>query len=384
MDVDAGESPEGSSDPSASRQAQIRFLRRALKSPDLHHLVRAHVPTALARLCDGVPADLRARVIEDLLPILDERSSEKDEVVQSTVLSLGLLCDADADPLDVRVRAALARSATIADQQSRHFSCIALGQIAGRTGSGPNAEAGRSDVRRHLLEQLTKGKSSMRTWAALGLGVLEHGLQRDGVQGGSASGTSKELLRKALSDEVAPSGVGAYSIALGIAGDVEARALLAKKFGSVSDPESRGYVAIALGLVGAQEALPAVQDAVRESKYKPDLLKSAAIGLGLLGDKDLVPALCSMLAEAKGLSSQASIASALGFIGDSRSVDPLVEMLEKKELTDSARGFAAVALGIVADKETLAWNAKIAQDVNYRASTSTLTGENGTGVLDIL
>ena len=60
-------------------------------------------------------------------------------------------------------------------------------------------------------------------------------------------------------------------------------------------------------------------------------------------------------------------------------------MLKKKEgITDSARGFAAVALGIVADKEPLPWNSKISTNINYRANTTTLTGETGTGILDIL
>ena len=92
-----------------------------------------------------------------------------------------------------------------------------------------------------------------------------------------------------------------------------------------------------------------------------------------------------MLSEAKGLATQAAISSALGFIGDQRSIDPLVEMLENKNVTPTARGFAAVALGIVADKEPLPWNSKIALDLNYRASTQTLVdAQAGTGILDIL
>ena len=115
------------------------------------------------------------------------------------------------------------------------------------------------------------------------------------------------------------------------------------------------------------------------------MLRSSAIALGLLGDKDLVPELTEMLRNAKGLSAQAAISSALGFIGDARSVDPLIEMLQNQSLTASARGFAAVALGIVADKEELPWNAKISVNINYRANTETLTdSQQGTGLLDIL
>jgi HEAT repeat protein len=92
----------------------------------------------------------------------------------------------------------------------------------------------------------------------------------------------------------------------------------------------------------------------------------------------------TQLQDADTLTTQAAIASALGFIGDARSVDPLVGMLKDQELTGGARGFAAVALGIVAEKEELPWNAKFSVDINYRANTTTLTGENGTGLLDIL
>ena len=88
--------------------------------------------------------------------------------------------------------------------------------------------------------------------------------------------------------------------------------------------------------------------------------------------------------EAKTLSTQAAIASALGFIGDARSIDPLVEMLASTDVTPKARAFAGVALGIVADKETLPWNSKISVDINYRANTTSLTSPEGTGILDIL
>ena len=50
----------------------------------------------------------------------------------------------------------------------------------------------------------------------------------------------------------------------------------------------------------------------------------------------------------------------------------------------AARGFAAVALGIVCDKQDLPWNTPIAKNTNYRANVSTLTNGVGTGILDIL
>ena len=122
-----------------------------------------------------------------------------------------------------------------------------------------------------------------------------------------------------------------------------------------------------------------------DSKYRPELLKQAAVALGLLGDKEVVPILAKMLTRADSLASQAAIAAALGFIGDARSIDPLVEMLENDALTATARGFAAAALGIVGDEGMLPWNAGISEDLNYRAAPTTLNANSlGTGILNIL
>ena len=130
-----------------------------------------------------------------------------------------------------------------------------------------------------------------------------------------------------------------------------------------------------------------LNDTVEKSKFRPDLLRQAAVALGLLGDKSAVTGLVEMLRGAKGLSAQASIASALGFIGDAGSVEPLTEMLlgkSEKKASDVARGFSAVALGIVCDKEDFPWTMKLSTNVNYRANIATLTNTNGDGILDIL
>jgi hypothetical protein len=318
------------------------------------------------------------------LDALGPNSKEKDEIRQSCVLSLGMIGDSDQDRVDVDIRAALKRMSDQGDAQSKHFTNIAMAQVGGRPGTGTGNDKGQDEARKFLIHQLTKGRSGMKPWAGIGIGVMENALAKNDVVAGTASGTAKTSLRTAFGEAASPETVGAYAIGLGIAGDVEARKLLADKLTKTSEASAKGYIAIALGLLDARESIQEIQTIVRDSRYKPDQLKSAAIGLGLLGDKDLVPELVTMLGDAKTMSSQAAIASALGFIGDSRSIEPLVAMLKKKELTDTARGFAAVALGIVADKESLPWNAKISTNINYRANTSSLTDPTGTGILDIL
>ena len=62
----------------------------------------------------------------------------------------------------------------------------------------------------------------------------------------------------------------------------------------------------------------------------------------------------------------------------------LIEMLADEDMTPRARAFAAVALGIVSDKEPRPWNAKLSIGVNYRANTTTLTDGRGAGILEIL
>jgi hypothetical protein len=299
-----------------------------------------------------------------------------------------MIGDCDHDKLDTEIRAALMTALDeLVNQQTRNFTLIALGQASGRPGTGEGdpiaailADKKEGNPRNFLADQLVKGKNAVQTWSALAIAVMERSLD-DHQQ--TSSTDMKDLLRTVLADAKAPDQIGAYSIACGIAQDLGSKDTLIKNLDEVKDIEARGYTAVALGMMNERSAIKPIQDIVKKSKYQAELLKSAAIGLGLLGDKQLVPELITMLNEASGLSSQAAISSALGFIGDARSIDPLIAMLEDKQKTDLARAFAAVALGIVADKEELPWNSKIGVNINYRANTTTLTDGKG-GILDIL
>lgn len=380
IDVDPGEGADGKGDVTASRQSQIKYLQKFFTDQNNHYQIRAHAPTAIARLLapPGSPVEMKDSVCKMLLEALEVKNT-KEDVVRSCVLALGQLGDTDKDKIDVEIRAALRKATTEADRQSRNFSMISMAQIGGRAGKGDGNEDGQKDCRTHLLSSLTGSKNHLRPWAGMGVGVMERALKDASLP---QSASAKETLRTSLKGEGAPEILGAYAIAAGIAQDLEAKEILRGKLKDTSEQNAKGFLCVSLGLMGARDSLKEIQDIVRDSKYKPELLKQSAIGLGLLGDKELVPELVKMLEEAKALSSQASLASALGFIGDSRSIDPLVAMIKRKDLTESARGFAAVALGIVADKELLPWNSKLSVNLNYRANTSTLTGE-GKGVLDI-
>jgi HEAT repeat protein len=264
---------------------------------------------------------------------------------------------------------------------------IALGQAAGRAGNGAgdpiagvNTSDKRENVRGFLMGEMSKGKSAVKPWSGLAIAVMERSLD-DAKQ--ASSSESKLALRVLLASAKSPEDIGAFAIACGLVKDIGASKALKDNLDSVREVEARGYTAIGLGLMNEKSAIPQIQEIVKKSKYQADLLKSAAIGLGLLGDKQLVPDLIEMLSTSTGLSSQAAISSALGFIGDSRSVDPLIALMQNQEVTALARAFGAVALGIIADKEDFPWNSKIGVNSNYRANTPSLTDAKG-GILDIL
>jgi HEAT repeat protein len=380
------EAPEGPTAPT-TRGEQIDYLLEfftADSDKNKSYLVRAHAPRAIVKLLEGVPdpdGALKSAIVEALKPHVAKRGKGEKELRQSASLAYGMIGDLDDDKADAQIRTSLIDACGNADQQVKRFSLIALGQIGGRPGTGEQAVDGEREIRKYLLQQLVKGRS-IKPWAALAIGVMERGLT-DSDREQSADALS--ALRSELEKSRTKTEVGAYSLGLGIAGNIEAELILLDKLDSMADDEVRGYITIGLGLMNSIQSIEPIQKILKDSKYRGDLLKQAAIALGLLGDKNVVTKLTTMLVtEAKTLSTQAAIASALGFIGDQRSVDPLIEMLKNEDHTGAARGFAAVALGIVADKETLPWNAKFSVNINYRANTTTLTGENGTGLLDIL
>jgi HEAT repeat protein len=381
--------PPGAAAPAElSRVAQVEFLLAFLEDGGRHGLIRAHCPTALARLvnAEGLPTgrrgELRERIVDALLSRVEARR-ELVEIQQSCVLALGQLGTADDTALDRRVREALLGvSKSVKDQQTREFSMIALAQVGGSIGSTPPGP-GIREAGDFLVRQLLDGKQTMRSWAGLSCGILAERLIARNLDDLVPADLGRAV-RQALAEESNPADLGAYAIAAGIQRDVEAIPILLKRLERERDDTAVGYLAVALGLTGAGEAVPRIQALVEDSRYRPERLKQAAIALGLLGDKQAVPQLVELLREAKSSGAQAALASALGIIGDRRSIEPLVEMLRDEDLGDGARGFAAVALGIVADKEKWPWNAKIALDLNYRAAAPTLTDPGGTGILDIL
>ena len=137
--------------------------------------------------------------------------------------------------------------------------------------------------------------------------------------------------------------------------------------------------------MGDRRSRQDITDIVTRSVRRPELLRHGAVALGMLGDKAVAELLQTMLVEgSQNLATMSAVASALGLVGDRRHIVPLVETMSDESLTDLSRAFAGVALGGVADKESLPWNSILAAHGNYRAAVETLTSVAGTGILDIL
>jgi len=348
-------------------------LERVLEDRTVDTVVRAHVPVSIAkalRLGD-FPASAAGRATELFLRALS--GGEKDERVRgSCVIALGLLASRSR-PGNERVVRALARAVHDAPRdQERNFAAIAL------------AEAGGSEASSALLRAVARGRTTIRPWAGLALGVLCF-RARDAGHALPERGAILQRLREAVLEEGNPEFAAAYAIALGLAADPAGFRPVAGRMMEIADEPSRGAFCVALGLLGDPSVRPFLREEMRRSLTKPDLLSQAAIGLGLLSDVEAVPELLRLLRESRALYVQAAVSMALGFIGDSRSIPDLLDLLEDHGQTDLARGFAAVALGMIGDKEELPWNSKIAVSTNYRAIVRTLVGSAlAPGILDIL
>lgn len=365
----------------ASREAQILYLLDVLGDEKRHRIVRAHTPTSLAFLLtadtdERYRGDLRDLVGKELLRRFEPRKREPREVRQSIAIAFGLLGDNDDDSLDRDIRGALLDPG--GDRQVQHFALIALGRTTARPGNGTPDDV--DQVRSELLSELNKGSDNLR-WSALALALFERGRRAAGYD------TTPEVLsalRGELADASSPLDVGALSIACGILGEPGAAEELLGQLRQISDDQARGYTAVGLGLVDARQTTDEIRAIASGATYRPTLLREAAIALGLLGDKDVTDLLTGKLVEANSLAAQASIAQALGRIGDAGSIAPLVELLQDEDKTASARAFAAVALGIVADQDELPWNTILAVDLNYTAAPATLYDQAGFGILNIL
>ena len=371
--------PEAPQRASRSRQAQMRALFELFDSRRDDHAAAAYVPVALARLSRAEPTSGKEELARRIVASLEPRAGRDVRVQHGAIHAAGLVGDDDADEADAALRGALFAAAREGDALARHLALIQLARVAGRPGAGAPSDA-HERTRAFLLERLARSGTTQRAWAGLALGLFERDL---GARGARASEEVRLALRASRADAASTAESGASAIALGLAGDREAVPALIERLDG-GDESLRADAAIALGLIGAREAIGPLRAIVETARHRPGLMRECAIALGLLGDKETVPLLVERLGSTDSTLEQSAIASALGFVGDSRAIDPLLGILLDTEHSDTARAFAAVALGLVCDKEAVPWNSKLAADAGWWEAPATLLDPTGgKGVLDL-
>ncbi|KAA3608034.1 MAG: HEAT repeat domain-containing protein [Planctomycetota bacterium] len=362
----------------------VAKLSEYLNNEDNGFLEKSHCPNAIAKLLrDGNSDAASVQTAVDLFMGLLSKKSTKNEVRQSCVQALGMVADGNAPYASKVVKTLIDISAKGRDRQEKNFTAVSLAYVGATVA---NNHPIRSQITEFLIKNVQKGSTAYRPWSALALGVMSFKVNQAGGQ--VASLVPRTVLEK-FKKTKAPSEKACYAISLGLMKNEQAKSEIREALETASDPDLRGYLCVSLGLLSAREHKDYISSVVKESKRMPNLLQQASIGLGLMSDRAVVDALVDLMkGDSDGppaLAVLSATATALGFIGDQRSVRPLVDMLQNDEVTPLGRAFAAVALGIVADKELLPWNSKIAEDLNYRAAVDTLTDPNGsTGILDIL
>lgn len=363
--------------PSDSRAGQLALLSGMLQDGSLDDDLRSFLPVALARLAHDVPVQ-REILIQELAGRLDPREREADAVRASCVQALGQMVTAQQVPVDEVARQRLFDVARGGERLERGLALAALGRIGGRREEGLVGKVP-ALVRDFLLERLEKGKSQERPWAALGLGLLEHGTLRAGKP---SSAEVRQTLREVLARTARPDHVGALCIALGLAGDLEALPLLADR-AVEGDETARGHAAAALGLLRAMGQIGTLRNLVVQGR-QPQVAREAAIALGLLADRGATGALFHQALRARFQSHRISALLCAGLVQDAGALEPLLELLASKDESTVLRGYAAVALGTLADKERIPWSHALAAGVSWWSAPPTLFDpDSGLGAVDV-
>jgi HEAT repeat protein len=367
--------------PTASRSDQIAFLEHYLADGKKPESVRIFVPVALARLA-GSEGPLRPLVTATCCNIIASGAAASPAMHQSAVMALGITADGDDDPIDIRARNLLRHERTQGDRLARRLALISIARSAGRAGVKSGWQPVLDEARAFLGGELARGTTPERPWVGLALGILEHGVLESG---GTASALTRTELITAIADHPSPVEAGAYALGLGLFAGQNAGKMLLDLLEVTRDDQVRSQVAVALGMARISAGVEPLRKLAVEARYQPNLLRETSIGLGLLGDKAISPVLVDMMRDAQGLSAQAAIATALGYVGDARAIDPLLSMALDPLRSKGCQAFAIVAVGLICDRRLLPWNTMLAADVNYWLPPGTLLDPlASTGVLDIL
>jgi HEAT repeat protein len=340
--------------PEATTELVALLRERRLDAP-----LKAQVPLALARLDGGTCEE----AVPALLAAFADRDVD-DRVRASLAQSLGRLASvrqtAAVDALVLAVR----KERHVA---TRHAALMALAEMGLRDAS---EESQLPDVHKRIAETLAQAVNDPlsytdKPWAALAAGVYAHG----GTQSAAA-------LRLALVEEYHaqndPAARGACALSLGLAGVGDASKLVLETFREPGEPLLRGYAAVALGLLGVKDATAEMLAICTDKSTEPIVREQVALGLALLQDPAVVPALVEVLGRVQVHPVSLAVARSLGRIGDASAIPDLARLARDASRTDTTRGMAVVALGLLGERGDQPWNASLREMRNAETPVAAL------------
>jgi HEAT repeat protein len=350
---------------SGGHEAIVAFEQDALGDRELPALVRAQAPIALARIADQEAGRSAARgALHFLLARFQDEKS--DDVRRSLAIALGRIAGAE----DVEVIDGLAEASERAsDVSTREFSLMALAELGARDGDA----AGHAALHQRLGALFTRTleqpvHSTDKPYGALGLGVWARNPALDRKD----SDAARSAIAAQFERENNPSFKGALAISLGLLGAAEHSDALASCLEDARESPLRGYLAVGLGLMNSRRHSEALITALETKGVDSKAKLQYARALGLLGDAKAVDVLTRQFKESNTLQESSATVQALGLIGDRGAIVPLVAVLRDARETPQRRGFAAVGLGLLAEKTDLPWSTRFTIDSNYRAKTAAL------------
>lgn len=343
--------------------------------------VRAMCPSAIARTIANLPTShaLRTEIRDTFLTHM--KSSQPAQLRQSCVQSFALLSGAGSEMMRKDLELLEEISHAGKTPMERNFACMSLAYLGATCGDN---EQIRQDAGRILLQRLNSAGAEQRAWAGMALGVLA--ANSSDWRGQTRVEADKALLNNFLTAENG-SEKGAMAVALGLSGQARALEPLLDACKQGDNPSLRGHCAVALGLLGDTKAEQPLMAQLKAAVAQPVLLERTTIGLALLGSENVAPFLVQQINPTDGstptLASLASAARGLGLVGTGRTAPHLLTAMNNQELTPLARAYAAQALGLIADKNSLPWQYRVAADLNYTAGTESLVNwESANGILN--
>ncbi|MEM8884420.1 MAG: HEAT repeat domain-containing protein [Planctomycetota bacterium] len=333
-------------------------LERGFQDRRLDDRVRSFYGYAIGKLASAGSVEMLARQLS---------SRRTGRILKRSIaIALGT-CAATAKPetqeLAVRALQSFLRKSG-GDRAGEYFSLIALSRIGNETAIET------------LLDYLAKGKLQQKHFAALGLGTwVRYREQAGNPVEDETLDTIRKGLRRFFAKNRDTEARAAAMIARGLVRDATALDDLVDIVSKRGDAKLRGPCCVAIGLMGRQHVSAREKEALfgaLRNRSDIELRRDAATALGLLQDARTVDVLIEELEKSKSFTVQGQLILAIGTIGDEKAIDPLIEILDNTSRPEALRAMAAVGLGMIGDTQLIPRLARMSKDYNYRASVADL------------